>query len=97
MSKLPLNQAAKKPAKKKREKVIGGKGTAIFKFSRSALLESLCKERRPMDEEQKRFGFSMEAELLEKFDDFIREHAYRNTKFGFRAGVVGISAEFTRR
>ncbi|HUT55103.1 MAG TPA: nickel-responsive transcriptional regulator NikR [bacterium] len=37
-----------------------------------------------MDEELKRFGVSMEAGLLDKFDGFIREHAYTNRSEAIR-------------
>ncbi len=37
-----------------------------------------------MDDELKRFGVSMENALLEKFDDFIRQHAYTNRSEAIR-------------
>jgi CopG family nickel-responsive transcriptional regulator len=37
-----------------------------------------------MVEELKRFGVSMEGGLLEKFDDFIRDHAYTNRSEAIR-------------
>ena len=37
-----------------------------------------------MDDELKRFGVSMEASLLGRFDAYIREHAYTNRSEAFR-------------
>ena len=37
-----------------------------------------------MDEELKRFGVSMEAGLLERFDDYLRDHAYTNRSEAIR-------------
>jgi CopG family nickel-responsive transcriptional regulator len=37
-----------------------------------------------MDEELKRFGVSMESGLLEKFDRYIRDHAYTNRSEAIR-------------
>ncbi len=37
-----------------------------------------------MDDELKRFGVSMESWLLEKFDNYIRDHAYTNRSEAIR-------------
>lgn len=46
-----------------------------------------------MDEELKRFGVSMESWLLEKFDAYIRDHAYTNRSEAIRDMVRRVLVE----
>jgi len=46
-----------------------------------------------MEDELKRFGVSMEASLLDRFDGYIREHAYTNRSEAIRDLIRGALVE----